>query len=158
MKTCRFCPAVMHFSPRLPYAESFAYIFIFFSKWRKEENIFKHTDYLVSWWHYLKHSPLWYTMSLNVRIVSTCATCLYSMHWGLYRSHKKCDNTCEIYVTVMWWYKVYIPGVCGFISRWRICNINQKTASPKSLLASIVLMDKAETYFAYFVPAIGQKG
>ena len=118
----------MHFLPRLPYAESFAYIFIIF---------FKHTDYLVIWRHYLKCSPLWYTMSLNVWIVSTCATCLYSMHWGLYRSHKKCDNTCEIYVTVMWWYKVYIPGVCGFISRWRICNINKKTASPKSLLASM---------------------
>ena len=33
------------------------------------------------------------------------------------------------------------------------CNINQKAASPKSLLACVVLMDKAEAYFAYFVPA-----
>ena len=52
IKICQFCLSVMHFSPRQPYAESFAYIFIIFvSKRRKEENIFKHTDYLVSWRH-----------------------------------------------------------------------------------------------------------
>ena len=122
MKICQFCPAVMHFSPRLSYAESFAYILIiFFFEMEKRRK------YIQTYWLLSKLATLPEQFSIVIYNVPECMNCINMRYMSLIHALGSlpvphCDNTCEIYVTVMWWYKVYIPGVCGFISTWRICN------------------------------------